>query len=294
MEKQIALGCMRIAGMSFDAVEELILCAVENGVTFFDHADVYGNRKCEELFGLVLKKHPDLRHKITIQSKCGICNGYYDFSKEHIIKQVEESVRLLNCDYLDILLLHRPDALVEYKEVNDAFDYLFSKGLVKSFGLSNMNSWQIELFRKHVKYPVLYNQIQLSIVHAHIINQGIFVNMSSAEAMDHSAGLLEYCQLKDIQIQAWSSLMASWSEGSFIDHPNYPELNQKLNELANKYQVSKNAIAIAWILRHPANIIPIVGTTSKKHLLEIAKAKDIKLSRQEWYELYLSAGHRLP
>lgn len=293
-KKQIALGCMRIGGLSIEEAESLILCAFENGVTLFDHADIYGNRKCEELFGLVLERNPELRKKIIIQSKCGICQGYYDLSKEHIIKQVEESVRLLKCEYLDILLLHRPDALVDYKEVNEAFTYLYKKGLVRSFGVSNMNPWQIELYRKNVDFEIAYNQVQFSIVHSQMISQGLFVNMKDNEAIDHSSGLLEYCQLNNIKVQAWSALMASWAEGSFIDHPNYKNLNDKLAELANKYNVTKNAIAIAWILRHPSNITPIVGTTSKVHLLELVKALEVNLTRQEWYSLYLAGGHYLP
>lgn len=294
MNREIALGCMRISNMSVDALEDLILCAVNNGITLFDHADIYGNRKSEELFGYVLERNPGLRENIVIQSKCGICRGYYDLSKEHIIKQVEESVRLLKCGYLDILLLHRPDALVDYKEVNEAFHYLYDKGLVKSFGLSNMNPYQIELYKKYIDFDIKYNQIQFSIVHSHIISQGLFVNMSDLEALDHSSRLLEYCMLNDIKIQAWSSLMASWEDGSFIDNPKYEKLNNKLSELSLKYNVSKNAIAVAWILRHPSNIVPIVGTTSKKHLLEIMAAINIVLTKEEWYSLYLASGHYLP
>ena len=294
MKRKIALGCMRISNMSVDELEELVLCAVDNDITLFDHADIYGNRKSEELFGYVLEKNPGLRERIIIQSKCGICKGYYDLSKEHIIKQVVESIRLLKCGYLDILLLHRPDVLVDYQEVNSAFHYLYRNGLVRSFGLSNMNPYQIELYKKFIDFDIKYNQIQFSVVHSHIINQGLFVNMSDNEAIDHSSGLLEYCMLNNIEIQAWSSLMASWEDGSFIDNPKYAKLNEKLKELSEKYNVSKNAIAIAWILRHPANIVPIVGTTSKKHLLEIVKAIDIVLTKEEWYMLYLASGHYLP
>ena len=293
INKQIALGCMRMSSKTIEEAEELVLYAVDNGIVLFDHADIYGKRKCEELFGEVLKRHPNLREKITIQSKCGICKGYYDLSKDYIIKQVEESIRLLNCDYLDILLLHRPDALVEYNEVNEAFNYLFDKGLVKSFGVSNMNSMQIELYNKHLKHKIKHNQVQFSIVHSHMISEGLFVNMSEIEGNNKSGNMLEYAMLKDISIQAWSPLMASWEEGSFIDNPKYDKLNAKLEELARKYNVTKNCIAISWILRHPANIIPIVGTTKIEHLREIIKAKDINLTKEEWYCLYLT-NHILP
>lgn len=292
--KNLALGCMRLAKLTIEEAEKLILTAVENGIKLFDHADIYGNRKCEEIFGEVLKRNPNLREKIIIQSKCGICKGYYDLSKEHIIKQVEESVRLLNCEYLDILLLHRPDALVEYEEVNDAFNYLYDKGLVKNFGVSNMNSWQIELYNKNLNHKIKYNQVQFSIVHSHMISEGIFVNMSEIESCNRSGGLIEYSMLNDINLQAWSPVMASWEDGCFINNPKYEILNNKLEELALKYNVTKNAIAISWILRHPVNITPVVGTTSITHLLEMIKAKEIKLTREEWYSLYLASNHILP
>ena len=294
MNNKLALGCMRLSKLTIEDAEKLILFAVDNGVDFFDHADIYGSRRCEEIFGEVLRRNPGLREKIVIQSKCGICKGYYDLSKEHIIKQVEQSIQLLNCGYLDILLLHRPDALVDYNEVNEAFNYLYDNGLVKSFGVSNMNALQIELYNKKLTHKIKYNQLQFSIVHSHMISEGIFVNMSENESPLRSGNFLEYAMLKDINVQAWSPLMASWSDGSFIDNPKYEKLNIKLNELALKYQVSKNAIAISWILTHPANITPIVGTTSISHLLEIVAAKNVKLTREEWYSLYLKAGHILP
>lgn len=291
---KIALGCMRLAKLNIEQTEKLILCALENDIKLFDHADIYGNRKCEELFGEVLKRNPNIREKMIIQSKCGICKGYYDLSKEHIIRQVEESIKLLNCKYLDILLLHRPDALVDYNEVNEAFNYLYNNGLVKSFGVSNMNPMQIELYNKYLTNKIKYNQVQFSIVHSHMISEGLFVNMSEDEGSLRSGNLLEYSLLKEIELQAWSPLMASWDDGSFIDNPKYKTLNNKLQELSDKYNVTKNAIAIAWILRHPSNITPVVGTTSINHLLQLVKAKEINLTREEWYSLYLSAGHILP
>ena len=294
MSKSIALGCMRIGSLTLEEAEELVICALENGVNLFDHADIYGNRKCEEIFGEILRRNPQLRNKMIIQSKCGICDGYYNLSKEHIIKQTLESIRLLNCEYLDILLLHRPDALVDYDEVNDAFNYLYDNGLVRSFGVSNMNSIQIELYNKKLDHKIKYNQVQYSIVHSHMISEGLFVNMSEKEACNRSGNLIEYSMLNDIKLQAWSPLMASWADGSFIDNLKYARLNDKLQELANKYNVAKNTIAISWILRHPANIIPVLGTTSKIHLLECMKALDINLTREEWYGLYLASNHMLP
>ena len=294
MNNKLALGCMRLSKLTIEEAEKLILFAVDNGVDFFDHADIYGSRCCEEIFGKVLRRNPGLREKIVIQSKCGICKGYYDLSKEHIINQVEQSIQLLNCGYLDILLLHRPDALVDYNEVNEAFNYLYDNGLVKSFGVSNMNVMQIELYNKYLTHKITHNQVQFSVVHSHLISEGLFVNMSEIESPSRSGGLIEYAMLKDINLQAWSPLMASWEDGTFIDNPKYEDVNKKLEELANKYSVSKNAIAIAFILRHPANIIPVVGTTSIIHLEEMLKAKDITLTKEEWYSLYLSGGHILP
>ena len=294
MNNKLALGCMRLSKLTIEEAEKLILFAVDNGIDFFDHADIYGSRRCEEIFGEVLRINPGLREKIVIQSKCGICKGYYDLSKEHIIKQVEQSIQLLNCGYLDILLLHRPDALVDYNEVNEAFNYLYDNGLVKSFGVSNMNVMQIELYNKYLTHKITYNQVQFSVVHSHLISEGLFVNMSEIESPSRSGGLIEYAMLKDINLQAWSPLMASWEDGTFIDNPKYENVNKKLEELANKYSVSKNAIAIAFILRHPANINPVVGTTSIIHLEEMLKAKDITLTKEEWYSLYLSGGHILP
>ena len=294
VNKQIGLGCMRLGALTIEEAEQLIKCALDNGIKLFDHADIYGRRKCEEIFGEVLKRNPEFREKMIIQSKCGICNGYYDLSKDYIIKQVEESIRLLNCEYLDILLLHRPDVLVDYNEVNEAFNYLYDKGLVKNFGVSNMNVMQIELYNKFLTHKMMYNQVQLSIVHSHLISEGLFVNMSEEESPSRSGGMLEYAQLKEINLQAWSPLMASWEDGTFIDNPKYEKVNLKLDELAKKYDVTKNAIAISFILRHPSNILPIVGTTSIIHLLEMVKAVNITLTKEEWYSLYLSAGHILP
>ena len=290
----LGLGCMRLGKLTTEEAEKLISFALDNGITFVDHADIYGSRKCETLFGEVLKRNPNFRKQMIIQSKCGICKGYYDLSKEYIIKQVEESIRLLNCEYLDILLLHRPDALVDYDEVNEAFNYLYDKGLVKEFGVSNMNPIQIELYNKKLDHKIKYNQVQFSLIHSHMISESLFVNMSEVESAMRSGTLIEYSMLKDISLQAWSPLMASWDDGTFIDNPKYEQLNKKLEEVASKYNVTKNCIAISWILRHPANILSIVCTTSIVQLNGMIKAIHIKLTREEWYGLYLSSNHILP
>ena len=293
-KNQISLGYMRLGKLSLEEAEALIKEAIDKGITLFDHADIYGAGKCEEIFGEVLERNPGMREKIIIQTKCGICKGYYDLSKEHILEHVQKSLKALKTDYLDILLLHRPDALIDYQEVNEAFEELYNSGKVREFGVSNMNSWQLQLFKKYVKQPLKYNQLQFSIIHSSLVSQGMFVNMIAAESLDHSSGTLEYCLLNDIKIQTWSSLMASWEEGTYIDNPHYSNLNIKLEELSKKYGVTKNAIGIAWILKHPAKMIPIIGTTKIEHLKEIIKARDINLSREEWYALYLAGGHTLP
>lgn len=294
MNGKIILGMMRIPRLNVSEAENLISCALDYNIDFLDNADIYGGGESETLLGKVFTNNKGLRQKVFLQSKCGIRKGFYDFSKEHIVESVEGSLRRMNTDCLDALLLHRPDALVDFKELNETFAYLYKSGKVKSFGVSNMNPYQMEFFAKYVKLPVKYNQVQLSVVHSHMVAQGLYVNMSASESVDRAAGTLEYCRLKDIKVQAWSALMASWEDGSFIDNPKYPELNAKLLELAQKYGVSKSAVAIAWILRLPQAVMPIVGTTSTEHLKQLAAAQDVCLTREEWYALFLSAGHKLP
>jgi predicted oxidoreductase len=291
----VALGCMRIADKKQEEVDELIKTALDLGINFFDHADIYGGGKSEELFGNTLKKHPEYRKNMIIQTKCGIVPGKrYDFSKEHIINSVNESLKRLNTDYVDILLLHRPDALCDPKEVSEAFDELYNEGKVKYFGVSNHTPLQIKLLQKYTKHKLIINQLQLSIVHSVMIDSGMNMNMKEDWAQDKDGGVLDYCRLNDITIQPWSSIQASWSEGTFIDNPHYQKLNDVLESLAREYNVTKNAIAIAWLLRHPACFQPIIGTTSIKHLKESVEACDITLTRQQWYDLYLAGEKPLP
>jgi predicted oxidoreductase len=292
---KIVLGCMRIASKSESEVEELILTALENGVNFFDHADIYGRGKSEELFGAVLKKHPELREKMIIQTKCAIVPGKrFDFSKEHILSSVEGSLARLQTDYLDVLLLHRPDTLMDPKEVAEAFDTLYTQGKVKYFGVSNQNPYQMELLKKYCKQPLIINQLQFGPAHAGMIDNGIFANMYCDQGIDRDGSILEYCRLNDVTIQAWSTIRADLSSDTFIDNPAYPKLNAVLETLANKYEVSKVAIVTAWILRHPANIQPVAGTTSIKNLLDTLDAIKVKLSRDEWYAIYTAEDKPLP
>ena len=291
---EIGLGCMRIANLEKGTVNSLINTALDCGIKFFDHADIYGKGKSEEIFSEAISLTPSLREKMIIQSKCSIRSGMYDFSKEYIINSVDGILKRLNTEYLDILLLHRPDTLMEPEEVNEAFEKLYKEGKVRNFGVSNHNSMQIELLNKYLTNKITINQLQFSIMHTGIIDSGLNVNMKNSHSIDRDGSILEYCRLKDINIQAWSPYQYGFFEGVFIDNPKFPKLNKKLNELAEKYNVSSTAIATAWILRHPAKIQTIVGTTSENRLKDICTASNVALSRQEWYEIYLAAGNELP
>lgn len=292
---RIALGMMRSSLHEVKEMRVLLGTAAELGINFVDHADIYAWKNVsEELYGQVMKDAPELRDKFSVQTKCGICRGYYDSSYEHIMESVETSLRRMNLDTIDMLLLHRPDALMEPEEIARAFEELQSSGKVKHFGVSNMNPGQIENLKRCVKQEIAVDQVQMSIVHAPMIDAGIYVNMTEDRAIMRDGSLLDYAQCKQMTVQAWSVIQTGWKRGTFLDDPEYPELNAVLERLAEKYGVSKSAIAIAWILRHPANIQPITGTADPQHLREVAKAADITLTRPEWYELYLSAGRPLP
>lgn len=290
----IVLGCMRIDKLSLQELSDYIETAMEEGITLFDHADIYGNGYCEELFGKVLNTKKGLREKIQIQSKCSIQNGFYDLSKEHILTSVDKSLERLKTDYLDLLILHRPDTLMEPEEIASAFDALQASGKVHNFGVSNFNSMQIELLKSVVKQPILVNQMQFGIMHSGMVDSGIQTNTLFEGSIDRDGSILEYCRLKQITLQAWSPFQYGFFEGVFIDNPKFPKLNAVLASIAEQKEVSKSAIAVAWILRHPANMQAIVGTTNKERLKDICRASKVELSRAEWYELYTVAGNRLP
>lgn len=291
---EIGMGCMRIVELeNADAVKGWVDTALEHGINFFDHADIYGKGRCEELFGKVLT--PSLREKIILQSKCSIRPGIaFDFSKEHILNSVDGILKRLNTEYLDILLLHRPDALMEPEEVADAFRILKENGKVRHFGVSNQTPMQMELLSKYCDEPLLINQLQLSIAHCPMINSGINANMYNDSGINRDGGVLEYCRLKDITIQAWSPFQYGMFEGVFLENEKFAELNKVIDNLAEKYNVTNSAIAVAWILRHPAGIQTIVGTTNKDRIAQISKASEIRLTREEWYALYMAAGNKLP
>jgi len=294
---EIVLGMMRIKDKSVKEVEELVETALSVGINAFDLADIYGRGRCEELLGLVLKNRPDLREKMWIQSKCGIRIEeftYFDFSKDYIIKSVDGILQRLKIDHLDSLLLHRPDALMESDQVAEAFDLLYKQGKVRNFGVSNQNPMMMELLKKDVKQPLAVNQLQLSAAFTPGFESGFHVNMEDSQAAMRDGSIFEYCKLHDVVIQAWSVLQFGYFKGNFVGNEKFQALNQVLDRLATKYGVTSSTIAISWILRYPAKMQAVVGTTNPKHLREVSQAANFSLTRKEWYEIYLAAGNNLP
>ncbi|RSI84308.1 Oxidoreductase YdhF [Streptococcus mitis] len=294
---EIVLGMMRIKDKSVKEVEELVETALSVGINAFDLADIYGRGRCEELLGLVLKNRPDLREKMWIQSKCGIRIEeftYFDFSKDYIIKSVDGILQRLKIDHLDSLLLHRPDALMESDQVAEAFDLLYKQGKVRDFGVSNQNPMMMELLKKDVKQPLAVNQLQLSAAFTPGFESGFHVNMEDSQAAMRDGSIFEYCKLHDVVIQAWSVLQFGYFKGNFVGNEKFQALNQVLDRLAIKYGVTPSTIAISWILRYPAKMQAVVGTTNPKHLIEASQATNFSLTRKEWYEIYIAAGNDLP
>ena len=294
---EIVLGMMRIKDKSVKEVEELVATALSIGINAFDLADIYGRGRCEELLGLVLKNRPDLREEMWIQSKCGIRIEeftYFDFSKDYIIKSVDGILQRLKIDHLDSLLLHRPDALMESDQVAEAFDLLYKQGKVRNFGVSNQNPMMMELLKKDVKQPLAVNQLQLSAAFTPGFESGFHVNMEDSQAAMRDGSIFEYCKLHDVVIQAWSVLQFGYFKGNFVGNEKFQALNQVLDRLAIKYGVTSSTIAISWILRYPAKMQAVVGTTNPKHLREVSQAANFSLTRKEWYEIYLAAGNNLP
>lgn len=291
----IVMGCMRIKDLEQTQLDTLVHTALEAGVNHFDHADIYGGGACEERFGELLRREPGLRDKIVLQSKCGIRPGYYDFSKEHILEAVEGSLRRLSTDHLDILLLHRPDTLMEPEETAEALQSLLDSGKVRWFGVSNHNPAQIQLLQRSFGQKLLFNQMQMSLAHTPMIDAGMTVNMRIDQAIDRTECTLEYCRLEGITVQAWSPFQKGTFGGPFLgDRENYPELNEMCRQLAEKYGVTPTSIAVAWLTRHPANIQVVLGTTNPARLLESCAGSALPLTRAEWYGLYKAAGNRIP
>ncbi|MFL6562819.1 MAG: aldo/keto reductase family oxidoreductase [Bacillus sp. (in: firmicutes)] len=285
---------MRINSLEKTEAERFIQTALEEGANFFDHADIYGSGTCEEIFADAIHMNAEIREKIILQSKCGIRKGMFDFSKEYILESVDGILKRLNTEYLDVLLLHRPDALVEPEEVAEAFDSLEKSGKVRHFGVSNQNPMQIQLLQKFVKQPLVANQLQLSITNANMISNGINVNMENDSAINRDGSILDFCRLNDITIQPWSPFQYGFFEGVFLGNDKFPELNQQIDEIAAKYEVSNTTIATAWLLRHPAHMQPVIGTMNIDRLKDCCKASEVQLTREEWYRIYRAAGNILP
>lgn len=291
----LAVGCMRMNNIDKKDLECFIQNALEQGAYYFDHADIYGQGTCEKVFADAIHMNASVRESIILQTKCGILSGVaYDLSKEHILTSVDQSLKRLKTDYLDVLLLHRPDALVEPEEVAEAFDILHNSGKVCHFGVSNHNPMQIQLLQKYVKQPIHINQLQYSITNCNMVKQGIFVNMLEDDSISRDGSVLDYCRLHDITIQPWSPFQFGFFEGVFLGNDKFPELNAKIDEIAKKYDVSNTTIAMAWILRHPANMQPIAGTMNITRFNDCVKATEISITREEWYAIYMAAGNMLP
>ncbi|HFZ7160948.1 TPA: aldo/keto reductase family oxidoreductase [Streptococcus agalactiae] len=291
---RIALGCMRMSDLKGKQAEEVVGTALVLGINFFDHADIYGGGLSELRFRDAIKHLNVNRDKMIIQSKCGIREGYFDFSKEYILSSVDGILERLGTEYLDFLILHRPDVLVEPEEVAEAFTKLRAEGKVKHFGVSNQNRFQMELLQSYLDEPLAVNQLQLSPAHTPMFDAGLNVNMLNKASIEHDDGIVDYCRLKRVTIQAWSPFQIDLSRGLFVNHPDYKELNETIAKLAKNYNVSSEAIVIAWILRHPAKMQAIVGSMNPSRLKAIDKANDIALTRKEWYDIYRSAGNILP
>lgn len=297
----MVMGCMRLAKMPKAEIRPLVETALECGINHFDHADVYGGGTCETLFSEAMGMSDDFRERIVLQSKCGIrkdsplVSSYFDFSRAHILESVDGILRRLKTDYLDILLLHRPDALMEPDEVAEAFEELTVRGKVRHFGVSNMNPLQIELLQRPLKQPLIFNQLQFSVAHTPLIDHGMTMNMAFDQSVNRTSNALEYARLKGMTIQAWSPFQWGKFAGVYLgDNERYPELNAAIDRLAKQYGLPADAIAIAWITRHPANMQVILGTTRPDRLKDACQGADLRLTREEWYALYKAAGNTIP
>ncbi|BBF41837.1 oxidoreductase, aldo/keto reductase family [Lachnospiraceae bacterium KM106-2] len=291
----IVMGCMRINQLSVEEINHLINTALERGVNYFDHADIYGGGECETLFGKAFDLKSVKREKMLIQSKCGIRNGYYDLSKDYIVSSVDGILNRLNTDYLDVLLLHRPDALMDPEEIADAFSSLKANGKVRYFGVSNFTKDQIELLQNHCSMKIIINQVQFSAAHTYLIDSGMAFNMGNEQSVNRGGSTLDYCRLNNVTMQAWSPFQKGMFEGVFLnDHDKYAKLNEVIDRLAKKYNVTNSTIAVAFITRHPANMQVVLGTTNANRFKECVKGSSLALTREEWYEIYRAAGKLIP
>ena len=291
---RLALGCMRMASLSVEQAAQVLQTTAEVGINFYDHADIYGAGESESRFAQALKQVGIARDQVLLQSKCGIRKGFFDFSKEHIIDSVEKSLSRLETDYLDVLLLHRPDTLMEPEEVAAAFNHLHQAGKVRYFGVSNHHPLQVELLKQAVQQPLIINQLEFGPAHTPMIDAGLNVNMRNDAGIVRDSNVLEYSRLQQMTIQPWSPFQVDLTQGLFMNHPDYQALTQCIQQLADQYEVSFEAMVMVWILRHPAQMQPIVGSMNSERIQAMAQATAVQLTRQEWYAIYLSAGNQLP
>lgn len=312
---RIAYGCMPLGGawdnspLTDDVRKSALIsiqAALDAGITFFDHADIYCRGKSEEVFAGVWKDSPNLRQKIYVQSKCGIrfedepapgTGQRFDFSYEHIMRSVEGSLKRLQTDYLDVLLLHRPDPLVEPEEVARAFDELKAAGKVRWFGVSNHTAAQLDLLRKYVRQPIVFNQVAMNVMHTHMLDEGIVFNQDRPAKVIRNEGTIEYCRQHDITLQAWGSL--AWGRLTGGNKQPLSEAEAKaaalVAEMAQQKGVSGEAILVAWLLRHPAKVQPVIGTTKPARIAASCEGDGVELTREEWYRLFVAGrGDRLP
>lgn len=293
---ELSLGCMRISKLAPADMDALLRTCLDVGITFFDHADIYGKGRSEVVFAESVARLGLPRESMLLQSKCGIrqVEAMFDFSREHILSAVDGILSRLRTDYLDVLLLHRPDALVEPDEVAEAFTRLQDAGKVSHFGVSNQNPTQMELLQRVLPQRLVFNQLQLSIAFTPLIDAGIHVNNKDDFAVMRDGGALDYCRLRNVTVQAWSPFQYGLFEGAFLDSPKFPELNAVIDRIAGERGVTNTAVAVAWISRHPARIQTILGTTTPQRIRDAAQSQAFQLTRQEWYEVYRAAGNVLP
>lgn len=300
MEKsRIIQGLMRLDNIDENRLYDIIKFDLENGVYFFDLADIYCRGESEAKLGRVLKAHPELREKMFIQTKGSIrfspeTGGYYDLSYKHIKEAVYDSLNRLGIDYLDSFLLHRPDIFIDKDEVAKAFNELYLEGKVKHFGVSNFSKEMIEYISMNLKQKIEYNQVQLGVGHMPMVEEVFNYNTPFDEGINRSNESFFYLKRKGIIIQAWSPFIMKFFEGSLFDENKYPEINNVLNKMANKYQTSKCAIATAFLLKLDKDLLVITGSTNIKHIKESIDGEKVNLSKEDWYAIYKETGHKLP
>jgi len=312
---RLCAGCMGLGGgWEADAVltpalekeaRAFVEAALSLGINFFDHADIYTRGRAEEVFGRVLRDCPGLRERLVLQSKCGILFAdtppgtphRFDFSHGHITRSVDAILARLHTGYIDVLLLHRPDALMEPEEVARAFAELRQSGKVRHFGVSNHNHHQVALLQSFLPEPLVANQLEMSLLHHGFAEAYISFNQTSPGYPDGWEGMLEYSRLKGLSLQAWSPLahgaLVGANPGRLTE--NGRKTVELVRQMAAARSVAPEAIALAWLLRHPAGIVPVLGTSKPERLAACVKALDVQLSREEWYRLFESArGAEMP